>query len=257
MFNSLYISATGMEAQQMRMDTVANNLANVNTTGFRAASAHFEDLYSQSLGENGEGALGLQQGLGARTAGISRSQVTGNLQETGNTFDLAIAGEGYFELEDASGNNYYTRAGQFNLDAEGRLVHQSGNLISGNIQIPEGASQVVIQNDGTVNAWVPESALPIEAGVVDIVKFANPQALEAQGHSLFSASDAAGEAQRSSQQIYDNTFGTVRQGMLESSNVNMVSEMVKMLETQRAYQINSKVMTAADEMLGYANNLRR
>ena len=250
MFRALEIAASGMAGQQFAMDTVANNLANANTTGFKSGSAQFEELVGQVDGGN-------YIGQGSRIAGSNRDASQGAIQTTGQPLDLAINGNGYFPLVDPSGKEVYSRAGAFHMDADGRVVHQSGFLLAGNLSIPQGASGLSIADDGTVSATVPGNSLPVALGKIDLVGFANEQGLEAQGQSVFATTDNSGPALRQENSALPLGLGSIQQGALEGSNVNMIDQMVSMINTQRAYETGAMVITAADEMLGYANNLRR
>jgi flagellar basal-body rod protein FlgG len=250
MFRALEIAASGMAGQQFAMDSVANNLANVNTPGFKAQSARFEELVTQ---EGPDGWVG----QGARISGNAHDNSQGAVQVTGQPLDLAIQGNGYFPLMDGSGKEVYTRAGNFHLDAEGRIVHQSGDLLAGGVSVPQGTQGIMIAGDGTVTGTVPGNTLPVALGKVDLVGFANDQGLLGQGQGVFSSTDASGPALRQENSALPLGLGSIQQGSLEASNVNMIDQMVSLISTQRAYETGAKLITAADEMLGYANNLRR
>jgi flagellar basal-body rod protein FlgG len=250
MFRALEIAASGMAGQQFSMDTVANNLANASTTGFKSGTAEFQELVGQVDG-------GTYIGQGARIAGSNRDLSQGAVQTTGQPLDLAINGSGYFPLVDPSGKEVYSRAGSFHLDADGRVVHESGDLLAGNLTIPQGAQGLTIGTDGTVSATVPGNSQPVVLGKIGLVGFSNEEGLLAQGQSVFSATDNSGPALRQENSALPLGLGSIQQGALEGSNVNMIDQMVSMINTQRAYETGAKVIQAADEMLGYANNMRR
>jgi flagellar basal-body rod protein FlgG len=250
MFRALEIAASGMAGQQFAMDTVANNLANVSTPGFKSQSAQFEEMVTQDS-VNG------MVGQGSRVSGSESDLSQGAIQSTGQPLDLAIQGNGYFPLVDPSGKEVYTRSGSFHLDAEGRIVHSSGLLLGGGISVPQGTTTLQIGTDGTVAGTVPGNLVPVTLGKVEVVGFANPQGLLAQGQSIFTSTDSSGPALRQENSALPLGLGTVNQGSLEGSNVNMIDQMVSMISTQRAYETGAKVISAADEMLGYANGLRR
>jgi flagellar basal-body rod protein FlgG len=261
MLRSLYTAATGMEAQQLRMDVISNNLANASTTGFKKTRAEFEDLLSDTL--KGAGApdprggtdpTPLQVGLGVRTGSTTRSFGQGELLTTHNPLDVAIEGLGFFRVQRASGEAAYTRAGNFRVDASGRLVTQHGEVVEPGIDVPQDATDVGIRPDGTVTAKLAGREEPVELGQLELHTFTNPAGLSATGNNLFAQTAASGEALRA--RPGQDGAGTLAQGMLEGANVRAVEEMIDMIATQRAYELNSKVIQSADQMLQRLTNLR-
>ena len=254
MINSLWISKTGMEAQQMQLDVISNNLANVSTTGFKRASAVFEDLMYQNLRQVGSNSseqsqlpTGLQLGLGVRTVATSRSFAQGNLQQSGNKLDVAVQGNGFFQVTLPDGSTNYTRDGAFQVDSQGRLVTASGLPIVNGVTIPANATSVTISTDGTVSATIPGNVAPQPVGTIALATFINPAGLDPRGQSLFAETAASG--QPTSGTPGANGLGTLMQGFLETSNVNVVQELVTMIQTQRAYEMNSKAIQTSDQML--------
>jgi flagellar basal-body rod protein FlgG len=255
---ALHVARTGLDAQNSRMRVIAHNLANVNTTGFRRDRADFESLAYQQMvaagapsgGEN-RYAIGDAMGTGVRLAGTSRIDTQGTLTATGNAFDLAIEGAGLFQVQMPDGRTGYTRAGNFSLTSEGRLVNPAGMPVIPEITIPDGALNVTIAADGTVSALVSGSDEPTEVGRIETARFANPAGLQAIGGNLLVETAASGNPQVGSAGIEGR--GTIRQAMLEGSNVNIVEELVEMIETQRAYEVNSKMIQAADQMMQFVN----
>ena len=261
MLRSLYTAATGMEAQQLKMDTIANNLANVNTTGFKRTRAEFQDLLSETIvqaqqaGPNGGGQPApLQVGLGVRTGSTTRSMGQGDMVATQNPYDVAIEGNGYFRIQRASGEIAFTRAGNFRVDETGRLVNQRGELVEPAITVPPDTTALTIQNDGTVLAKVPSRTEPTQLGRLELTTFTNPGALEAIGGNLMQPTAASG--QEVQVRPGEQGVGTLTQGFLETANVKAVEEMVDMISTQRAYEMNSKVIQTADQMLQKLTSLR-
>ena len=254
MINSLWISKTGMEAQQMQLDVIANNLANVSTTGFKRASAVFEDLMYQNLRQVGSNSseqsqlpTGLQLGLGVRTVATSRSFAQGNLQQSGNKLDVAVQGNGFFQVTLPDGSTNYTRDGAFQVDSQGRLVTASGLPIVNGVTIPANATSVTISTDGTVSATIPGNVAPQPVGTIALATFINPAGLDPRGQSLFAETAASGQPNTGTPGA--NGLGTLMQGFLETSNVNVVQELVTMIQTQRAYEMNSKAIQTSDQML--------
>lgn len=255
---ALHVARTGLEAQDTRMRVIANNLANIGTTGFKRDRADFQTLAyqdtrvagQQSAGETAY-AVGLNLGNGVMVQGTSRISTQGALNTSGNPFDLALDGAGFFQVELPGGQLGYTRAGNFTMSAERQLVTAQGYPVQPAIAVPEGAQSVTIAPDGTVSAILPGDAAPAELGQITVASFANPAGLQAIGDNFLletaasGAADvgAAGEAGR----------GNIRQGMLEASNVNVVEELIEMIEAQRSYEINSKMISSVDEMLRNAN----
>ena len=254
MIRSLWISKTGLEAQQTQLDSIANNLANVGTSGFKRARVAFEDLLYQNVREAGSSSsqqtqlpTGLQLGTGVRATATVRQFTQGNLQQTGNQFDLAINGHGFFQVQLPDGTTAYTRDGSFHIDANGSLVTSSGFALSPAITIPPGAQSVTIGQDGTVSIKVQGQAAAQNVGSVQLATFVNPAGLEARGQNLYVETSASGTA--SANAPGSNGLGLLQQGYLETSNVNVVEELVSMIQTQRAYEINSKAIQTSDQML--------
>lgn len=254
MINSLWISKTGMEAQQTQLDVISHNLANVSTTGFKRATAVFEDLMYQNLRQVGANSTeqsqlptGLQLGLGVRTVATSRSFTQGSMQQTNNQLDLAIKGNGFFQVTQPDGTIGYTRDGSFQVDAQGRLVTSSGLPVANGISVPAGATNVSIATDGTVSATVSGQAAPQTIGTLALANFVNPAGLEPKGDNLYAETAASGQPNGGT--AGTNGLGTVMQGFLETSNVNVVQELVSMIQTQRAYEMNSKAIQTSDQML--------
>ncbi len=261
MLRSLYTAATGMEAQQLKMDVIANNLANTNTTGFKKVRAEFEDLLSETIrgGEapdprGGSNPTPLQCGLGVRTGSTARNFGQGDLINTGNPLDLAIQGAGFFRIQRPSGDYGYTRAGSFRADSTGRIVDGNGNSIDPAITLPTDTTQVTIKGDGTV--WVTEAAntVPQQVGQIQLYTFANPGGLEAVGGNLLVQTAASGDPTEA--KPGETGAGTLAQSYLEGANVRAVDEMVEMIATQRAYELNSNVIKTADQMLQRVTNIR-
>jgi flagellar basal-body rod protein FlgG len=254
MINSLWISKTGMEAQQMQLDVISNNLANVSTNGFKRAHAVFEDLMYQNLRQVGANTseqnllpTGLQVGLGVRTVATSRSFTQGSVQQSTNNLDVAIQGNGFFQVTMPDGSINYTRDGSFQVDAQGRLVTQTGLPIANGITVPATASSVSIAPNGTVTAMLPGNTTPQPIGTIALASFVNPAGLEPRGQNLYAESAASGQANTGAPGA--NGLGQLMQGYLETSNVNVVQELVTMIQTQRAYEMNSKAVQTSDQML--------
>lgn len=261
MFRSLATAASGMEAQQTKLDVTANNIANVSTNGFKKGRAEFADLMYQSLRPGGAATgngttapTSTEIGLGTRLAATSRSLGQGELHQTGAPLDVAIEGNGYLPVTLPSGETGFTRNGALHMNSEGRLVTSDGFSIAGDITIPPDAQTVTIAADGTVSAKIPNDTQAVELGKLQIATFANPGGLAAEGGTLFRETTASGTAVLGSPG--EGGAGALRQGMLEVSNVNVVEEMIDLISGQRAYEINSRVIKAADEMLGQTAQLR-
>jgi flagellar basal-body rod protein FlgG len=261
MLRSLYTAATGMDAQQTRLDVIANNLANAATTGFKSSRADFEDLLSETIRsstaptpQGGGRPEALQVGLGVQTATTTRSFSQGDLTQTQNPFDLAIQGTGFFRIQRSNGDFAYTRAGNFRTDATGRIVTQTGEIVEPGLTVPPDATSVTVRADGTVLVSEPSRTTPMELGNLQLAIFTNPGGLDALGNNLFGASAASGEPLLV--KPGDQGSGSVSQGYLENANVQAVQEMVNMITTQRAYEMNSKVIEAADQMLQKLSQLR-
>lgn len=252
------IARSGLDAQSTRMRVIANNLANVNTTGFKRERAEFETLGYQvvtapgatSSGDN-RFATGLNLGTGVRVMGTGRLMSAGALQISENPLDMAIEGDGFFQIAQPDGSTAYTRAGSFHLSADGQVVTSEGRPLQPSIQIPEGAQSVTIGTDGTVTAIAPGATDPTEVGKIELARFANSAGLQALGSNLYGVTAASGTAQTGA--AGSEGRGSIRQGALESSNVNIVQELVDMIETQRAYEVNSKMISSTNEMLQAAS----
>jgi flagellar basal-body rod protein FlgG len=251
---ALAIAATGMSAQQTNVEVIANNIANINTTGFKRAKAEFTDLLYeterlQGVSSRGNDATipeGAQLGLGVRTAAIRNLQTQGELTNTGNTYDLALQGHGWFQITGPNGDTVYTRAGAFNTNATGQLVNLDGYQVNPSIVIPPNTTTVTISNSGMVNALVAGNTAPTQIGQLTIATFANESGLEHLGNNLFKETAASGTP--TTGVPGDPGFATITQGYLESSNVDPVKEISDLISAQRAYEMNSKVIQAADQM---------
>lgn len=259
MFSSLWVAKTGLDAQQTRMAVTSNNLANVNTTGFKRDRTAFEDLLYQTVRQPGGATseqtqlpTGLQVGTGVRVAATAKEFSQGNLNQTGNALDVAINGRGFFEVLMPDGSTAYTRDGSFQIDSQGALVTNEGYAVQPGLQLPEGAQSVTIGADGTVSVQVAGQAAPVQVGQLTLSDFVNPAGLEAKGENLYVETAASGPAQSGAPG--QSGVGTLVQGSLEGSNVNVVEELVSMIETQRAYETNAKAISTTDSMLGYLNN---
>jgi flagellar basal-body rod protein FlgG len=262
MLRSLYTAATGMEAQTTKMDVVANNLANASTTGFKKVQANFEDLLSQTLhtpaaaesGVNVAEPSGIQVGLGTRLQSTTPNLTEGDMTNTNNTFDLAIQGNGYFKVQQVDGTFAYTRAGNFSANASGQLVTQNGLQVEPGISIPTQTTQVTITPQGQVLATVAGRTEPTQVGQIELATFTNPAGLLAQGNNLLVESAASGSP--ITVKPGEQGTGQLAQGFLEGSNVQAVNEMIDMIAAQRAYEMNSQVITATDNMLGRLANMQ-
>ena len=255
---ALHVARTGLDAQNERMQVIANNLANVNTTGFKRDRADFETLAYQAITSPGapssdanKYATGLNLGTGVQTMGTSRIDTQGSMQQTGNALDLAISGSGFFQVLRPDGTTAYTRDGNFSLTADGTLVNSNGLPVQPQIQIPDGATSITIAQDGTVSAQLQGQTSTTTIGKIQTARFMNPSGLQSVGDNLLVETAASGTPQVGDPGI--DGRGTIQQGSLEASNVDITEELVDMIETQRAYEVNSKVIKATDEMLQYAN----
>jgi flagellar basal-body rod protein FlgG len=259
MIDSLYIGATGMNAQQLNIDTVANNLANVNTSGYKRSRVSFEDLLYRTvpLAPSAVGnrpATG-RMGMGTAVAGSGKIFSTGEVKKTDQPFDLAIDGQGFFEVVLPDGNPAYTRNGALRLDSEGFLATLDGHRLSAQIKIPPDALQVRIDASGAVFAKVPDETNEMDSGRIELATFPNPGGLSALGDNLYGPTEQSGTAVLGTPG--QTGLGAVRQGFLEGSNVSLIDEMLGLVLAQRAYELNAKVVQASDEVLSLANNLRR
>jgi flagellar basal-body rod protein FlgG len=259
---ALAIAATGMNAQEQNLEVIANNIANLNTTGFKRSRAEFTDLIYQTervmgVSTRGRDATvpeGAQVGLGVRTAAIRSLQIQGALTNTGNSLDLAINGRGWFQVTTPAGDTVYTRAGAFNTNATGQLVTGDGFTVTPSILIPANATSVTVSQTGLVTATIPGQTTPQQLGQLTIANFINEPGLQALGDNLFQQTAASG--QPTVGVPGDTAFGIIQQGYLEASNVDPVSEITNLISAQRAYEMNSKVIQAADQMSGTISNMR-
>ncbi len=254
MIRSLWIAKTGMEAQQTQLDNISHNLANVGTNGFKRSHAVFEDLIYQNLRQSGANTTeqtqlptGLQLGLGVRTVATSRNFSQGSLQQTTGNFDLAIKGNGFFQVQMPDGTTAYTRDGGFQLDANGQIVTNNGYTVMPGITVPANAQSVTIGQDGTVSVMLPAQTQPQTLGQIQLANFVNPAGLEPKGQNLFAETASSGTPNAGAPNA--NGMGAIQQGFVETSNVNVVEELVQMIQTQRAYELNSKAVQTSDQML--------
>ncbi len=251
---ALHVARTGLDAQNTRMQVIANNLANVNTTGFKRDRASFETLSYQSITAPGAAsssqnryAIGLNLGTGVQIKGTARIDTQGTLTTTNNSLDMAIEGAGYFQIQTPDGRIAYTRAGDFNLSADGTIVNTQGMPLQPQIQVPDGTTSLSIGADGTVSAQLAGQTESTELGRVETARFINPAGLQSIGGNLLLETGASGAPQVGA--AGEQGRGAIRSGALEASNVNVVEELVDMIETQRAYEVNSKMIEASDEMM--------
>ena len=254
MIRSLWIAKTGLDAQQTQLDVISNNLANVSTAGFKRSRAVFEDLLYQTLRQPGANSsqqtnlpTGLQLGTGVRPVATERIFTQGNLQQTSNSLDLAINGQGFLQVQMPDGTTAYTRDGSLHLDNQGQVVTSSGYPIQPVITIPSNAQSISIGNDGIVTVTQAGQAAPTQVGAIQLANFINAAGLSAHGENLYQETQASGSPTTSTPG--NNGLGTLSQGYVETSNVNVVEELVNMIQTQRAYEINSKAVSTSDQML--------
>lgn len=262
MIRSLWTAASGMQAQTANIDVIANNLANVNTAGFKRSRAEFQDLLYETLRPPGVGSAGsnqmpagIQIGHGTRLVSTHKAFIQGNFQNTQNDMDMAIEGQGFFQIIQPNGEVAYTRAGNFKIDSEGRIVSPDGFLLDPEITIPTDSLAVTISTTGTISVLQPGQNTPSDVGTLQLSRFINPAGLENIGRNMYLQTNSSGEPVVGAPG--EDGFGTVAQGYLEMSNVSVVDEMVNMITAQRAYEINSKAIQTADDMLQAANNLKR
>jgi flagellar basal-body rod protein FlgG len=262
MIKALFTSATGMNAQQTVVDTTSNNLANVNTTGFKRMQPEFQDLLYVTQRQPGSTAsqglplpTGLQLGSGVAISGNMKIFTPGTLNSTNNPYNVAIDGDGFFQVTQPNGQLYYTRDGNFNLNSNGNLVTADGFLISPQLTIPQNALSVSIGTDGTVSVTTPGSTAPTQVGQLTVVRFQNPAGLNSEGRNLYSQTQSSGQPIQTT--AGQQGAGLIRQGYLEGSNVDVVAEMVNLIVAQRAYEFNTKAITTADQMLSATTNLIR
>ncbi len=264
MFRALSTAALGMSSQQKSVDNIANNLANVNTTGFKRSTIAFQDLFYENLSSSSHGSAAnrptndsptLQVGHGSRAVATIRNFMQGSIAETGNALDLAISGSGFFQVEMPDGNVVYTRDGNFSRDSSGLLVNNSGLPLADFIEVPVDAVAIEISQDGIVRAVMAGDNQQVELGRLELAKFVNPGGLEARGDNLFAETEASGMP------FFgvpgEDGFGVIRQGYLEQSNVDIVTEMVRLIEAQRAYETNSKMVQTAEDMMSVTNSIKR
>ncbi len=263
MIRALYSAASGMSAQQLNVDNIAHNLANANTTGFKMRRAQFQDLMYQTLVQPGASAgaqttipTGLQLGLGTRTVSNEILFSQGDFSMTNNPLDLVIQGKGFFQVRRPTGETAYTRSGGFHLDRDGNIVTSDGEALEPQITIPAEAQGVTIGSDGTVSYSLPGQTATQVAGQIQIANFANPAGLNSIGKNLYMPTDSSGEAQIGTPGGQEG-MGALLQGYVEQSNVSVVSEFINLIVAQRAYEANSKIVRAADEMYQQANNVTR
>jgi flagellar basal-body rod protein FlgG len=258
---ALFTASTGMQAQQLNLDVIAHNLANVNTAGFKRSRVDFQDLLYQTIRPAGtrttgsEIPTGIQVGLGSRPVATQKMFAQGTFQQTENPLDLVIEGEGFFQLARADGSVAYTRSGAFKRDSTGQIVSSDGLVLQPALTIPPDALNVTVGTDGTVSVTTSASPTPTTVGQIELARFANPAGLNAIGKNLFLLTAASGTATTGQPGV--TGFGTLSQGFLESSNVSVVDEMVNMIAAQRAFEVNSKAIRTADEMLSIANGVMR
>ena len=253
---ALWVAKTGLDAQQTRMQVVSNNLSNVNTTGFKKDRAVFEDLIYQTVRQPGgqdtqdtQLPTGLSLGTGVRVVATEKEHSQGNLMQTGNALDLAVEGKGFFQVLQADGTIAYTRDGSFQVNADGELVTSSGQPLQPNINVPPNTEQITVGQDGTVTVKVPGQAQPVQVGNIQLAEFINAAGLEPLGKNLYAETAASGDPQLGVPG--QNGLGQVMQGALESSNVNIAEELVNMIETQRAFETNTKAISTSDQMLQF------
>ncbi|MEA3513082.1 MAG: flagellar basal-body rod protein FlgG [Campylobacterota bacterium] len=262
MIRGLYTAAAGMNAQQQNIDVISNNIANVNTTAFKQDRAEFQDLMYQSLNYTAgatsattNNPTGIDTGLGVRVSGIQKNFLQGSLRETGNSLDIAIEGDGFFKISTPNGETAYSRNGAFKLDSEGSMVNGMGYKLEPEIVIPSELTDISIAQDGTVSGLNPTTGESTTLGQITLVNFINPSGLSPQGDSLYLATDVSGDAIDGTPGL--DGIGSIRQGMVEGSNVQLVTEMVNLITAQRGYEANSKSITTTDTMLQTVNALKR
>ena len=258
METALWAAKTGLDAQQTRMSVISHNLANVNTNGFKKDRAIFEDLLYQNTKQVGAATsqdtvspTGMNVGTGVRIVAVEKTYTQGNFTTTGNSLDVGVNGRGFFQVLMPDGSFGYTRDGSFKMSSTGELVTSSGYKVQPGITIPQGAQSVTIGSDGVVSALVAGQAAPTQIGTLQLTDFVNPAGLQPRGENLLSETAASGAAQTGNPGV--SGLGLLQQGSLEGSNVNVVEELVNMIETQRAYEMNSKAISTTDQMLQYAS----
>lgn len=261
MIRALHTSATGMAAQESNVNTISNNIANVNTTGFKKARTEFDDLLYETVQEAGakssgntEYNVGHQVGSGAKVSATRKIHTQGAPQMTNNPYDLMVNGEGFMGVIGPNGELKYTRDGSFNVDAQGNLVTRAGHRVFPGVTVPPNVMKINIAENGLVEAWTPNSVEPMNLGQIPVFTFVNPTGLRSDGGNLLSATSGSGQAIQNT--AGDNGSGILMQGAIETSNVNVMNEMTDLIKAQRAYEMNSKVMGVADQMLQTVNNIR-
>jgi flagellar basal-body rod protein FlgG len=259
MNTAMWAAKTGLDAQQTQMAVISNNLANVNTTGFKKGRAVFEDLMYQNLRQVGaatsqdtQAPSGMSLGTGVRVVATEKVFTQGSTSQTGNGLDVAISGRGFLQVALPDGTLAYTRDGSLQLNSQGQLVTSSGYAVQPSITIPSGAQSITIASDGVVSATLSGEAIPTQVGTLQLADFVNPAGLQPRGENLLTESAASGAAQISTPGL--NGLGTLQQGAVEASNVNVVEEMVNMIQAQRAYEMNTKAITSSDQMLQFISN---
>ncbi len=257
---ALWTASTGMEGQQIEIDNIANNLANTNTTGYKESRVNFEDLFYQTVKSPGaysseytQVPTGIQIGLGSKVSSIEKEFTQGDMQQTSNPLDLAIEGQGFFQIQMTDGETAYTRDGTFQTNSQGQLVNANGEALVPPITIPPNATSISIAQDGTVSAAVSGQTNPVQVGTITLTNFINPAGLNSIGHNLYLQTSASGAPQVGTPG--QNGLGTIQQGFLEMSNVNLVGQMVSMITAQNAYTIDSKAITIANQMLQTVESL--
>jgi flagellar basal-body rod protein FlgG len=262
MIRALYTAASGMSAQQMNVDVISNNIANVNTVGFKGSRPNFQDMFSQTMTAPGTASsqsttipTGMQLGLGVRPSSIGKLFTQGDDTSTGNSLDFAIEGQGFFQVTMPDGTINYTRDGSFNMDKDGRIVTGDGYPLEPAITIPANSTSITVGTDGTVSVVQAGSTAPVQVGTIELANFINPAGLQATGKNLFSNTEASGDAQTSTPGLQG--LGTISQGFLESSNVNIVQELANLITAQRAFEMNSKAVQTADQMLQNINSMKQ
>ncbi len=256
---ALWIAKTGLETQQTRMSVISNNLANVNTTGFKRSRGLFADLVYQNVrqagaqsSQNTQLPSGLSLGTGVRTVSTEKIHTQGNIVQSNNSLDMAIQGRGFFQILQSDGTIAYTRNGEFQVNDQGQVVNAEGYELQPGITIPQDAQTVTIGADGIVSVSLPGNATTTQVGTIQLADFVNAAGLQPVGNNLLIETAASGTAQTGTPDL--NGLGSIQQGMLESSNVNVVEELVNMIETQRSYEMNSKAISTTDQMLQYVSN---
>lgn len=261
MIRALWTASTGMQSQQVNMDVIANNLANVNSSGFKKSRADFQDILYQTTRaagtgvDGGEVPTGVQVGLGSRVAAVQKVFTTGDFQQTENELDVAIEGPGFFQIQLPDGTDAYTRSGALKKDSTGRLVTSDGYPLIPEVVIPEGATSITIGTGGTVDVMLDGESTSTQIGNIELVRFGNPAGLSSLGRNLYAETPTTGAPLAGTPG--EEGFGTLSQGFLEGSNVNIMEEMVNMIAGQRAYEVNSKAIQTADEMLAMTSQLIR